>query len=404
MRIRSLALVVVIALVTAPACSRGEKDDNAFRLELEGRAMLTTDGAGRTLRPGGHTIAAGDNVRMLDGSAVLELPGDRTMLLRADDAAATEVTVGSTPDVVDGEAVVIAGEAGASVRAGDVEVELDEGAVRVDHRLSVTIAVYRGGAVVRSAGRELPGGLPALRQVSIAATGQLPRRAVALVYDDENPDPWDRRFLGEAIDLGEELDGKARGFTGQLGPRVTVDGSLLRRVLPPLAAESEFDDGLVQATWSPGESLVGAAIAVERGAGSFRQTWTDVFAFRADGARWGLVALDQQVKRAALLTRLDDAFGRSPLLFAAAPGRTPRAGVPRAGETTTTQPPTDGGGGGSTTTTTEPPASIGPITIPPTTVPPLAPPPPDGGGDGSPSEPRDPIDVIADLVDNLLGL
>ena len=402
MRLRSLLTVVVVVLISAPACGGGKKADDAFRLDLDGRATVTEHDQTHTVRSGRHTLAAGDGVRMLDGSAVLELPGDRSMLLRAGDASATEVTVGATPDIVDGEAVMIAGAAGASFTAGNVDVRVDEGAARVDRRLSVTIAVYSGRAIVRSAGRELFDGLPALRQVSIAATGQLPRTPVALVYDDKNPDPWDRRFLGDAIDLGQELDGRARGFTGQLGPRVAVDGALLRRVLPPLDTEAGFTDGLVQPGRSPGESLIGAAIAVESSTNAFVEAWNDVFSFRADGARWGLVALDQQVKRAALLSRLDDAFGRSPLLFAATPRRT-RVTTPTVGATTTTtRPPTGGGNGGTTTTTTAPPTTIGPITIPPTTIPP-----PlgdgDGGGDGAPAEPQSPIDVISNLIDSLLG-
>jgi hypothetical protein len=397
MRLRALPLLLVLVIVGAPACSRDEKADDAFRLELDGRATVQSDGDSRTIGAGRHTLAVGDTVRMLEGTGVLELPGDRSMLVRAGGEHATEVDLAVTPDVVDGDAVVIAGEEGARFRAGNVDVQLAEGAARVQHGLSVTVAVYRGSATVQSAGRDLAGGLAALRQVSVAGTGQLPRTPVALLYDDQYADPWDRRFLGDAIDLGQELDVKARGFTGQIGPRVTVDGSLLRRVLPPLAGESDFGDDLVRGDRSPGESLIGAAIAVEGAAGGFRQRWNDVFSFRAEGARWGLVALDQRVKRDALNARLDDAFGRSPLLFAAAPRATTTR--PRAGSTTTT---TGRGGGASTTTTTAPqtpPTTIGPITVPPTTIPPL----PGQDGDGSPPPPPGPVDVITNLVDDLLG-
>ena len=406
---RFLATAVVLALV-APACSRGGGGDDDYVLQLEGRAEVVHDGEVRDLDDGEHRLATGDTVRMEEGDAVLELPGERSMRLRAANAdrEATEVTLAAVPTVVEGDAVVLADDE-LRFRAGDVEVTLRAGAARVQQALSVTIALYAGTADVRSAGRPFPGGLTALRQVSVPATGLLPRAPSPLLYDDEDPDPWDREFLGEAIDLGDALDHRARGFTGQLGPRVTVDAPLLRRVLPRLADEDEFGEELLtDAERSPGEALVGAAIVVEGGGASFRARWTDVFEFREDGARWGLVALDQQVKREALLGTINDAVGRSPLLFAASPSRTGGRGTtgpgattttPSGGETTTTTQPDDGG---STTTTTTPPP-----TLPPVTIPPLVPEDgsePDTAPDGSPQpEPQTPAEVVEQIVVELVG-
>jgi hypothetical protein len=332
MRLRPLVVLLAIALLGAPACSRGSKDDDGFRLQLDGRAEIQRDGHGRAVAAGGHTVAAGDVIRMLAGTGVLELPGDRSVRLRATDGDASVVNVASTPEIVDGDAVVVAGTDGARFSAGDVDVDLAAGAVRVQRGLSVTVAVYRGKAQVRTAGRALAGGLAALRQVSIAATGQVPRDPSPLVYDDKEPDPWDREFLGDAIDLGRDLDRRSRGLTGQLGPRVHVDATLLQRVLPPLTKEPVPVERVAGS--SAGEAVVGAAIAVEAASKKDLTTaWDEVFDFRADGAKWGLVALDQQVKRDALKARLDDAAGRSPLLFAASPR---------------------GGSGGTATTTTRP--------------------------------------------------
>jgi hypothetical protein len=274
----------------------------------------------------------------------------------------------------------------------------------------VTVALYQGSAEIRSAGRPFAGGLPALRQLSITATGQLPREAVPLVYDQRAPDPWDLRFIGDAIDLGIRLDGTATGFTGQLGPRALGDASMLRRVLPPLAEEDALD-GLVDGVErSPGESLVGASIVLESGSGSFADRWGQVFSFREDGARWGLVALDQQVKREALLARINDAFGRSPLLFAIAPRSTTgggsSTGSPEPGGTTstTTRPGGDQGGGdgdgdGSSPPTTPPTTLPPPLTIPPTTIPLLP-----GGGSDPPDDttPDQPDDSSGDVVDTIL--
>jgi hypothetical protein len=387
MRLRAAILSAVVVLAIAPGCSRGGGGDDGFRLELDGRAEV----GDRTLGEGGHRVAEGDVVRMLDGDAVLELPGDRSLLLRAEGDDASIVEVGAEPDVREGSAVVLAGDDDASFTVGDVEVRLFEGAARVQHGLSVTVGVYSGAADVRAAGRPFAGGLTALRQLSIPTTGVLPREAVPLVYDDADPDPWDMRFIGDAIDLGDELDRKSLGYTGQLGPGARADATLLSRVLPGFRPPS--DVAFTERT--PGESLVGAAIALEAGADV-----GDVFAFRDDGARWGLVALDQKVRRDALIDRIDGALGRSPLLFAAGP--TGGAGGGTTGSTTVsttppgTTPPTtepDDGGGDDPTTTTTP--TLPPL--PPITLPPLAP-----DTDESDSSPPNVVDVIGDVVNDLL--
>ena len=410
MRMRRLLVPVVVLALAAPACSRGGNDDDDYVLQLDGRAEGVHDGDVRDLDGGEHRLVTGDTVRMEEGDAVLELPGDRSMRLRAAsaDRESTEVTLSAVPVVVEGDAVVIADDE-LRFRAGDVEVTLREGAARVQQALSVTIALYAGSADVRSAGRPFPGGLAALRQVSVPATGLLPRTPSPLLYDDEDPDPWDREFLGEAIDLGAALDERARGFTGQLGPRASVDGSLLRRVLPSLADEDDFGDELLtDAERSAGEALVGAAIVVESDGAPFRARWNDVFAFRDDGARWGLVALDQQVKRDALLGTINDAVGRSPLLFAASPQRTGSGGSGRSttsttpgGDDTTTSTTRPGDGGGSTTTTTTPP-----LTLPPVTIPPLVPegePQPEPEPDSQEPASEDPAEVVEEIVVDLLG-
>lgn len=405
---RRLAAALVVLAAVAPACSRGGDDDDRYRLVLVGRAEIVHDDESRSVDDGEHGLAVGDTVRMVDGDATLELPGERSLLLRDghDDRDPSVVAVAQTPDVVAGDAVVVAGD-DVHFTVGAVDVRLADGAARVHRALSVTVALYGGVAEVRSAGRELPGGLPALRQVSVPATGLLPRAATPLLYDDRNPDPWDRRFLGAAIDLGIELDSRARGFTGQLGPRVSVDASLLRRVLPLLAEESEFGDGLlIDVDRSAGEALVGAAIVVEGGGSKFGERWADVFSFRADGARWGLVALDQQVKRDALLGSITAAFGRSPVLFASpgTPGGTgsgPTTTTPSGDSTTTTTTPPDEGDPDPTV----PPPTVPPFTLPPVTVPlvPESPDDPEPDEDGSADATPDPVDVVQDVVDDLLG-
>jgi len=383
-RTRALAALAVASLLLGPACSKVGDDDDGFRLTVDGTAEV----GDRTLGEGEHSIDDGETVRVVEGDATLSMPGDREVLLRD----GSSLLVGEEPELLDGDAVVVAADA-TRVVAGDVEVAVDEGAARLQRGVGTTVAMYGGAADIASAGRSLSGGLRALRQVTVASEGQLPREPSPLVYAED--DDWDRDFLGDAISLSGALDGLSRGFTAQLGPAAQVDADLLADVLP-----IEVDDDLVSgADRSPGEVLVGAAIVAESGR-DVADGWADVFGFREDGAEWGLVALDQEVERDPLLGTLDGAFDASPLLFSVADD-VDVAG-PSFGTTVTTTP------SGTTTTTTappggddpgdEPPEEEPPITIPPITIPPILP-------EDSPDDPEsdDPVEVVTDLVGDLLG-
>lgn len=381
MRRRLLSLVAVGALLVGPACSRGGDDDDGFRLTLDGKAEV----GDRAVDDGEHTVEEGETIRMLAGEATLSMPGDRAVLLRDD----TSLVADDEPELLDGDAVLVAKDE-TRMLTGDVEVAVEDGAARLQRGVGTTVAMYRGDGTIASGGRALDGGLRALRQVTVATEGQLPREPSPLVYDET--DSWDRDFLGEAISLGRALDGLSRGFTAQLGPSAELDAELLSDVLP-----IEVDDSLIaEEDRSPGETLVGAAIIVESG-DDVDEGWDEVFGFRDDGAEWGLVAFDQQVERDPLLGTLDGAFDESPLLFGLG-GDDDLAGPGDGGTSPTTTP-----GGGSTTTTTtpppddDPPEDDPPVTVPPITVPPIVPEdPPDD------EEPEDPVDGVADLVGDLL--
>jgi hypothetical protein len=386
-RRRLLVAFALGALLVGPACSVGGDVDDGFRLTLDGAAEV----GDRELDDGDHSIAAGETVRVVEGRATLSLPGDREIRLRE----GTSLVVQAEPELLDGDAVVVAGDE-TRVVAGDVEVAIGAGAARLQRGVGTTIAMYGGDAAVASAGRALDGGLPALRQVTVPAEGQLPRDPSPLVYDED--DTWDRDFLGDAISLGHDLDGLSRGFTAQLGPSATMDAELLADVLP-----IEVDDRLVDADErSPGETLVGAAIVVESGE-EVDDGWNEVFGFREEGAEWGLVALDQQVERDPLLGTLDGAFDASPLLFSVgddtdtgttvgttvttAPGTTPSTQPP------TTEPPDDD----DPEDPGDPDDPVPPLTVPPITIPPVVP-------DDPPDDPAptDPVDGVVDLVGDVL--
>ena len=167
-------------------------------------------------------------------------------------------------------------------------------------------------------------------------------------------DPWDQRYLGDAIDLGDELQARSQGFTAQLASGEGHTAGFYRQLLPALENQPAFSQSLLQPDAAPGETLVGASIAVQGKNGSFLDRWRSVFGFHDQGARWGLVALDQHVTRGPLLSEVDDALGRRSVgttSAAGAPGATPPSplGAPPSSGTSPAEGPSGGGGGGTGT-------------------------------------------------------
>ncbi|HEX7277645.1 MAG TPA: hypothetical protein VF244_09760, partial [Acidimicrobiales bacterium] len=265
---------------------------------------------------------------------------------------------------------------------GDAEVS--RGAV-------VVVSSFLGDVELRSGDRSTT--VPALRQATVNPDGTLVGEPVPLQYDSD--DPWNRRFLSEAIELGNELEARSKGFTAQL---VATDGrtqDFLVSLLPDLAGQPGLA-GLFDATRPPGESLVGAAIVLQGSRGTFAERWADVFGFRDQGAQWGLVAYDQGVTRTPLLAAIDGAIGRGPRTFETLPlpdGSDGGAALPIGGP----QDP----GFGTTTVTAGPGSSSATVTVP-TTVPPPTPPNPNIG----PLTTGIPIldNTINALVETLSGL
>src|SRR5690606_7698895 len=130
-------------------------------------------------------------------------------------------------------------------------------------------------------------------------------------YDAD--DPWDRRYLAAAVEVGETLQSLAQGYTNNLNPGEGRTPGFFRLVLPGLDDEPEFSGDLIDGERPPGETLIGAAITDLGRRGSFVQRWSSVFTFRDQGALWGLVALDQDVSGTPLLGTVQEAIADSPL-------------------------------------------------------------------------------------------
>jgi hypothetical protein len=347
---RAGAVAAAVALlVPLASCSSGD-DDRAYVLTVQGRAQLA---GGDVLENGEHQLDPGEEVTVTDGSAVLDLPGSPSLELRAGRGshADSQVRLAATPTLVAGDALVLSQGGEARLRAGSAMATIS-GVGRVVRSTGATLAMYRGAARLDALGRTLASPVIAFRQAAVTDTGALPRRPVPLTYDRERPDPWDVRYLGDAIDLGDQLERRSRALDRRLSPPAgVVTPSYVRRVLPPLRTAPGFDDGLVAGDRSIGETMVGASIALG-GPGPVAERWRDAFSFRSEGADWGLVAVDQEAQRSAVFGVLDgvldDAFASG-------------TSSPRSGSTTTT--------------TTTPISPSTPPTTPPPTTPPSTPPP-----------------------------
>jgi hypothetical protein len=339
------------------------------RLTTKGRAAVTAPNGQRREVTGTVALHRGETVEAIEDSMTLELPDGakaegRPSFNRSD---ATRVKVALPLELLAGD-LLVTSTGSTDVDAGGSRVHLGPGAdgpsaARVSRSLAVGAFVYRGNAMVDSAGQARA--VPALREIEVSALGRPPVAARPLQLHES--DPWDRRFLGEAIDLGHTLDRYSDTYTKTLGAGNGHTVGFYTAILPSLANENDFTtDLLVSTPHAPGDTIVGGAIAGLSRRSSFAERWRDVFAFKDAGASWGLVALDQGVARDPLLSEVQDALNATPFQFAQA-GRTP--------PTATTAPPT---GSGPTTTPTTPPnggttTPTTPTTPPPTTLVPVPP-------------------------------
>lgn len=360
--------VVLLAGIVAVVLNGGEGPaPTQGRLQVVGRAVVRGADGEAVVRDEA-LVDFGDTVVVTEGTARLELAGGAVYELRHRDGSGSELVVDDPPELLAGDALVAEGFP-AGIRVGTATLRA-QGPLRA-RAGEERAASYGGGAGVAGVGDLAE--LPPLRQLVLVA-GAAPE---PVRFD--GTDPWDRRFLGEAIAFGEQLEAVARGYTSDLPPGGGRTEGFFRTVVPALDAEREFGEDLLDPARPPGETLVGAAIAVQGRRGTFRERWASTFAFRSAGAAWGIVALDQGVSSAPVLETIELAIdGPDPT-------------------TTTTRPRTSTGlGAATTTTTTTQPGA-------PTTAPP-APPPTSPEAPEPPPGLLDPVTgPVRDLLDAILG-
>lgn len=379
MTARALRLAMALAVAAGPiaACSDDGPSAGEAALEVDGRAVVVREGGDRTEITGSTNVGVGDVITLVEGTGVLDL-GDGELELRQglQDAADTKLLMAAVPVLQAGD-VLASSDEEIALSVDETRVRVVAGSARASRDTGLEVAAYDADVEIDSAGQQRR--VPALREMSVPALGRPPGAAQPLDYDAR--DPWDRRFLGEAIDLGQRLEALADGYTQNLPSSTVVDAAFFRQVLPGLADDPDFTDALLAGDSAVGETLIGAAIADLGERGSFLERWEAVFEFRGAGAAWGLVALDQGVDRTPLLGSVTQAVDDSPLAIGGRPTTTTT--LPQDGTTSTTARST------STTTPSSPTTTTTTLPLPGE---------PDDGGLLSPV-----VDPVTDLLSGLVG-
>jgi hypothetical protein len=377
-------LAALIGLGPVAACSSDGPKAGEARLDLTGRASVIRQGGKHEDVSTRTTLRVGDAVTLTTGTGVLHLNGGSTMELRAGtgDTKDTALVMGPAPVLQAGDLLVTAADE-EHVTADQTNLTITAGSARITRSVGVRVAAYDADVALDSAGQQRT--IPALREMTVPALGLPPEVPKPLEYNAT--DAWDRRFLGEAIDLGDRLEALAAGLTQNLTKGTARGVTFYEQILPALSHEPEFTADLLDPKRDAGETLIGAAITELGRRGTFTERWRSVFAFRDQRAAWGLVALDQGVDRTPLLGSVTTAVGDAPLAIGPPrPRQTPPVSSPSA--PTTTVPTVTA----PTTTTTQP-------SSPTTTVPPA----PSGGG-GLLSPVLDPVtNLLSGVLKALLG-
>jgi hypothetical protein len=402
---RAWVAALVLAVLVPAGCSDDGPGEGEARLEVDGEAVVErADGTQERVEDDDTDLGPGDRVELVDGVGSLALADGVRFELRSGldggDTAPSRVEMAEVPVLEAGDLLVSAPEDTAVEAAGTV-IQVSGGSAKVSRDLGAGVAVYDAQVVLDSAGQEVV--VPALRQVQVPSLGRAqPERP----FRYEPADPWDRRFLGDAIELGDRITELASAYTSTLQPGEGRTPGFFRLVLPGLEDEPVLDELMRKdPDRAPGDRLIGAAITDLGDEGDFADRWESVFGFRDEGAHWGLVALDQAVERTPLMGAITEAANASPLAFA----------EPGDGGTT----PTTTGGAGTDAPADPPPGSSGGSGGPgggsgsPTTSPPPPPPPPPTTTPPPPETPLDPVldpvvepvtEIVGGVIDGLLGL
>src|SRR5437879_187736 len=161
-----LPLALCGALAWLGACGRPGLAAGQGRLEVNGRAELTSGARALRLGSGTRLVHRGDRIQIDEGSAHLALAGGPALDLGQGSGG----RVDGPPPLLGGEAGATAAGRAFTVDLGSAQAQVGaRGAAHLSRGLAATAGAYRRDVVLRSAGREVD--VRALRQASSPALG-----------------------------------------------------------------------------------------------------------------------------------------------------------------------------------------------------------------------------------------
>ena len=229
------------------------------------------------------------------GLARVNLENDRAVMLQR--GSRVRIRSVSTVEGQKGSLLAIAKSSSMNVSFDGVRSTLSDAIFRLDRGFGSSRAASYAGTVDLEAPGQSPLSLNALFEVNVAS-GDLPDMTRPYALDEH--DAWDADYLEAVVDLTQELDLLAEGFSRQLGgsrPGVGYFSSLVGR----------SDLGFMRSylSRSPAELLVAFSIATNDAHRPLHDSFKKAFSLRDQGARWGVAATILDVRTNPLVAQLE---------------------------------------------------------------------------------------------------
>src|SRR5438874_6879332 len=206
----AIITVMVAGLVVAAVdnVDRQNVKKGTARLEATGVVEVSVSGAPFVRVSHGRTLVARDQVRVIDGSAVLDLPNNSKVELRSGSAITVNGAVEPELGLNDGDLLVDTGRGDTITVDGGTSLIAVAGSAKLRRGVSLAAGVYEGTARLQRNEQGLT--IPQYRQAAVVGTGILPQAPEPLSLSAS--DEWDRRELGPVMALDEQLMLFARSF------------------------------------------------------------------------------------------------------------------------------------------------------------------------------------------------